>query len=221
MLDCMFNPDSLPVLALSHGLQTHGSRLVLASGSLARAALLRSAGIVMDVLPSSVDEAAIKHEARSAHRTPEATALLLAVAKARQVAASHSDTLVIGADQVLVSEQRWFDKPADMGQARSHLLALRGRRHVLHTAACVQCNDRLIWSHVARPALTMRDFSDATLDAYLDLEGDRLLASVGAYRVEGPGIHLFDRIEGEHAAILGLPMLALLAWLREQGVLLA
>nr|WP_321984133.1 Maf family protein [uncultured Lichenicoccus sp.] len=202
-------------------MQTAGSCLVLASGSAIRSALLRSAGIAAEVVAPRIDEGEIKHRARTEHRTPEGTALLLAAAKARQVAVSRPDALVIGADQLLVIEQRWFDKPVDLDKARLQLLALRGRTHVLHTAVCVQRNDRLVWSHIAQPALTMRTFSDATLDAYLFLEGDQVLASVGAYRLEGPGIHLFDRIVGEHAAILGLPMLALLACLRDQGVLLA
>ncbi len=221
MLDCMSRPDSFPVVIAARSLQNAQPCLVLASGSATRAALLSSAGIVAEVVAPTVDEGALKQQARAAHHTPEATALLLAIAKARQVAAWRPDMLVIGADQLLVSRQRWFDKPSDMKEARSHLLALRGSRHVLHTAACVLRNDRLIWSHVAQPVLTMREFPDATLDAYLAVEGDRLLASVGAYRVEGPGIHLFDRVDGEHAAILGLPMLALLACLRELGALVA
>jgi septum formation protein len=106
-----------------------------------------------------------------------------------------------------------------MQQAREHLRRLRGRRHTLVTAVVCQRGQTPLWHHVAAPLLTMRDFSDAFLDAYLAAEGKALLASVGAYRLEGLGVHLFDRIEGEHAAILGLPLLALCGFLRQHGVL--
>ena len=228
MLDCMSQADSSSVLVPPHDpgpasscLQATKPSLVLASGSVIRAGLLRDAGLCIEVIAPAVDEGALKRAALQARIPADKTASRLALAKARHVSGSRPDALVIGADQILVCEQRWFDKPKNLGQARSHLLSLRGRSHSLYTAVCVQRNDRTIWSHVAEPALTMRAFSDGMLDAYLALEGDRLLGSVGAYRLEGPGVHLFDRIEGEHAAILGLPMLALLACLRQQGVLLA
>ena len=127
---------------------------------------------------------------------------------------------MIGADQLLVCEGRWFDKPPDMVAARAQLLALRGRPHELMTAMVCWRGGQRVWQHLARPRLTMRGFSDAFLDAYLALEGEAVLGSVGAYRLEGPGVQLFDAVEGEHSAILGLPLLPLLDFLRGHGVLL-
>ena len=121
---------------------------------------------------------------------------------------------------LLVCEGRWFDKPADMEEARAHLQALRGRRHTLVTAVLCQRGEQRLWHHVAHPTLTMRGFSDEFLDTYLDREGEALLATVGAYRLEGLGAHLFDVIDGEHSAILGLPLLPLFGFLRQHGVLL-
>jgi len=119
----------------------------------------------------------------------------------------------------LVCEDRWFDKPADMAEAAAQLRALRGRTHTLVTAILCQRGDQRLWHHIARPRLTMRGFSDAFLADYLQLEGMSVTTSVGAYRLEGPGVHLFDAVAGEHAAILGLPLLPLLGFLRQHGVL--
>ena len=139
--------------------------------------------------------------------------------KARQAQADGA--AVIGADQVLVCDGRWFDKPPDLASARAQLRSLRGRTHTLMTAVVCVRDGTELWRCLARPALTMRQFSDGFLDAYLSLEGKAILSSVGAYRFEGPGIQLFDRIEGDHAAILGLPLLPLLGALRQHGVLTA
>jgi septum formation protein len=192
--------------------------LVLASRSPARAALLRAAGIRFRARASRVDEGAVKEAARQEGGSAEDVALALAALKAGRVRAP-AETMVVGADQMLVCGDRWFDKPEDMIDARRHLLALRGRTHELVTAVVCLRGTTVLWRHVARPALTMRAFGDAFLDAYLAAEGERLLGSVGAYRLEAGGVHLFERIEGEQAAILGLPMLPLLAFLRESGVL--
>jgi len=127
---------------------------------------------------------------------------------------------VIGADQLLVYEDRWFDKPTDTAEARGHLQALRGRTHTLVTAVLCQRGEQRLWHHIARPRLTMRSFSDAFLAAYLLAEGLAVTGSVGGYRLEGLGVHLFDRVEGEHAAILGLPLLPLLGFLRQNGTVL-
>ncbi len=143
----------------------------------------------------------------------------LAEMKARRVSARHPDAVVIGADQILVCEQAWFEKPGDLASARDQLLALRGRTHVLATAVLCFAGGQRVWQHLAQPRLGMRMFSEAFLDAYLASEGDRVLSSVGAYRLEGLGVHLFERIEGEHSAILGLPLLPLLGFLRQHGVL--
>ncbi len=193
--------------------------LVLASQSAARAMLLREAGLAVAVQPARIDEAAVKAAGQAEGAGAEDVALALAGLKAARIRAA--GCLVIGADQLLVCEDRWFDKPADLAAARQHLLALRGRTHHLVTAVVCLRDGTEVWHHVARPRLTMRGFSDVFLDAYLEAEGPRLLDCVGAYRLEGPGVQLFDRIEGEHAAILGLPLLPLLGFLRQNGAIAA
>ena len=198
--------------------------LVLASASAARRAVLEAAGLRLAALAAAVDEAAIKESARSEGLPPQEAALVLADAKARRIMPKAPEALVIGADQILVCPQedgslRWFDKPADLSAARAQLLALRGRAHRLVTAVVCWRHGERIWQHVAQPQLVMRDFSEAFLDAYLAMEGERVLSSVGAYRLEGPGVQLFREVQGEHSAILGLPLLPLLGFLRDHGVL--
>ena len=198
--------------------------LVLASASAARRAVLEAAGLRLAALAAAVDEAAIKESARSEGLPPQEAALVLADAKARRIMPKAPEALVIGADQILVCPQedgslRWFDKPADLAAARAQLLALRGRAHRLVTAVVCWRHGERIWQHVAQPQLVMRDFSEAFLDAYLAMEGERVLSSVGAYRLEGPGVQLFREVQGEHSAILGLPLLPLLGFLRDHGVL--
>jgi septum formation protein len=193
--------------------------LILASASTARQALLLQAGLFAEAIMAGVDEAEIKRAARSEAMSADDTALLLAEMKARRVAHNHPDALVIGCDQLLVCEDRWFDKPTSTEDARAHLMALRGRAHTLVTAVVCQLGEQTIWHHVARPKLVMRAFSEVFLDQYLRAEGPALMQTVGGYRLEGLGIHLFDRIDGDYAAILGLPLLALLGYLRQHGVL--
>ncbi len=194
-------------------------RLVLASGSAARRALLEAAGVAFSVAPNAVEEGVIKAAMRAEGESADETALALADAKAAGVTDPHA--VVIGADQLLVCDGDWFDKPADLPAARNQLLRLRGRRHELVTAVtCWRAGTRF-WAHVARPWLTMRRFSDAFLDDYLGAEGEAVLACVGAYRLEGLGVHLFEDVEGEHSAILGLPMVPLLACLRDRGVVMS
>ncbi len=200
-------------------LQAATPALLLASASAARRTLLERAGLRFAVEAAAVDEDAVKRAARADGAGAAETALLLADLKAQRVARRHPDALVIGCDQLLVCGEAWFDKPRDIAEARAHLLALRGRAHVLMTAVLCRRGQQRLWHHVARPRLTMRGFSDAFLDAYLATEGERLTATVGAYRLEGTGIHLFDRVEGEHEVILGLPLLPLLGFLRQHGVL--
>ena len=195
-------------------------RLILASASSARQSLLTRAGIAFEVQVSGVDEAEIKHSVRAEGMSADDTALLLAEMKTRRIARSNPDALIIGCDQMLVCDGRWFDKPVDLAEARSHLLALQGHTHTLVTAVICQIGEQRIWHHIAHPKLTMRRMSDAFLDAYLKAEGMVLTHTVGAYRLEALGAHLFDRIEGEHSAILGLPMLPLLGFLRQHGVLI-
>lgn len=202
-------------------LQAERPHLILASASSVRRALLEAAGLVFEVRPARVDEAAIKQGARAGELPADETAISLAEMKAIRVARSDPEALVIGADQLLVCDGRWHDKPESVSAAREQLLALRGRQHTLITAILCQRGDQRLWHHLARPRLWMRSFSEAFLDDYLAREGDTVCASVGAYRLEGLGVQLFDRIEGEHAAILGLPMLPLLGFLRQHGVLAA
>lgn len=189
-------------------------RLVLASGSAARRTLLEAAGLSVEVVRPDVDEAAVKQ----AFRTDGAAAVATRLAEAKALTADAPGAVVIGADQILVCGGRWFDKPATSGEARAHLLALRGQMHELVTAAVLVRDRAVVWRCVAQPKLWVRRFSDAFLEAYLLDEGDALLSTVGAYRVEGRGMQLFDRIEGEHAAIIGLPLLPLLAALRDVDV---
>lgn len=193
-------------------------RLILASQSASRRALLEAAGLSFEAMPAAVDEAAIKESAKAEGMTPADAALLLADAKAARIARRHPEAVVIGADQLLVCRGEWFDKPADVQAARRQLERLRGRAHELVTAVVGWREGQRAWQHVATPRLAMRDFSDAFLEAYLAREGALVTQSVGAYRLEGPGIQLMRDIRGEHTAILGLPMLPLLAWLREQGL---
>jgi septum formation protein len=193
--------------------------LVLASASPIRAELLRRAGLEIIVDTAAIDEADIKASFRGERRGAAECATALAEAKAVRVARRHPGVLVIGADQMLVCDDSWFDKPADHADARAQLLALRGRRHELVSAVCVVRDSTRLWHDVDRPALTMRSFSDTFLDDYLAIAGDDVLGSVGAYRLEGHGIQLFSRIEGDYFTILGLPLLPLLAFLRGHGVI--
>ena len=200
-------------------IQAEDPRVILASQSAARAAVLRGAGLRFETRPARVDEAAVKGSMRAEGADPDATALALAGLKAARI--RDPAALVIGADQLLVCEDAWFDKPEDAGAARHQLLTLRGKAHVLVTAVVCMRGGEEIWRHVARPRLLMRAFTERFLDAYLAAEGDAILSSVGAYRLEGLGIQLFDAVEGEHAAILGLPLLAVLGFFRQHRVLTA
>jgi septum formation protein len=201
-------------------LQAPDPPLILASASTARRAVLEAAGLRFEAIAAAVDEAAIKESARAEGYPAADAAMMLAEAKARRIAARRPEALVIGCDQMLVLEDRWFDKPDSIEDARRHLEALRGKTHQLVTAVLCWRGGQRIWQHVATPRLTMRPISDAFLDAYLALEGEQVTTTVGAYRLEGPGIHLFDKVEGEQAAILGLPLLPLLGFLRQHGTLL-
>jgi septum formation protein len=195
--------------------------LVLASASPMRARLLEAAGLKPAIEPAQLDEDAVKAAFKAEGRDAGDCAVALAEAKAKRVAARLPGALVLGADQLLVCDGQWFDKPADRAAARAQLLALRGKRHVLPTAAALVKDGAAIWRALERPALTMRRFSAAFLDAYLAAAGDAALGSVGGYQLEGRGIQLMAAIEGDHFAILGLPLLPLLAFLRDSGVLAA
>ncbi|HSI39694.1 MAG TPA: Maf family protein [Xanthobacteraceae bacterium] len=201
------------------GLWRGAAPLQLASRSLARQDLLRGAGLPFELINASIDERALEQEARDAGAGPAEVARRLAGAKALAAAAPRG-ALVIGADQTLELDGTAFHKPADRTAARAQLQALAGRSHVLHAAVAVVRDGALLFETLAAARLTMRALDDAALDAYLDAAGAAVLGSVGAYQLEGLGIHLFTRIEGEHSVILGLPLLPLLAFLRREGLLL-
>ncbi|HEY0835416.1 MAG TPA: Maf family protein [Azospirillum sp.] len=196
-----------------------GPRLILASGSKARAAMLEGAGVAVARDPADVDEDALKHSCRARGAGVEATAEALAEAKARHVACRHPGDFVLGADQMLDCGGVWFDKPGDRDGARAQLCDLRGRTHRLVSAAVIVRDGERLWQHTDDARLTMRPFSDAFLDRYLDACGEAVLHSVGAYHLEGFGAQLFDRVDGDFFTILGLPLLPVLGFLRDHGIL--
>jgi septum formation protein len=202
-------------------LQRETPRLVLASQSPFRRALLEGVGLRFTTHSANVDETAIKQAVHAEHESAEDAALLLAEMKATRVAHREPGAMVIGADQILVCDDVWFDKPADVADARAQLQTLRGRTHTLATVVVCHFGETRVWHHVAKPRLTMRAFSDEFLEAYLAEEGKMVTATVGGYRLEGLGLQLFDRIDGEYSAIIGLPMVPLLGFLRQHGVLLS
>lgn len=189
--------------------------LVLASRSPARRAMLAAAGIPVELTIAEIDERSV--EARAGPVSASEAAVLLAREKARVAAAKIGGRFVVGADQTLVLGERRFSKPADRAAAREQLRALSGRTHELHSAVAVARDGRVVFSHVDAARLTMRSLSEKFIDAYLDAMGEDVSASVGAYQLEKLGAHLFERVEGDHFTILGLPLLALLAFLRREG----
>jgi septum formation protein len=191
-----------------------GAPLVLASKSSARRALLAAAGIPIVVDPADVDERAAEAGAPDG----KTAAVMLARTKAAAVAKRRSE-LVLAADQTLDLDGRRFSKPKSIAAAREQLIALAGRTHLLHSAAAVARGNEILFETVATAHLTMRPLDGKTLDAYLAAAGDDVTTSVGAYRLEGLGVHLFEKIEGDHFTILGLPLLPLLAYFRGAGLL--
>jgi septum formation protein len=189
--------------------------LVLASKSNVRGKLLAAAGLRFEIRPASIDERAVEKQAGAGDAV--AAARLLARSKALAVAAERPSQLVLGADQTLALGSTRFSKPADRNAAAEQLRALRGRTHELHSAAAVTRDGAVLFDCVETARLTMRAISDEFLDNYLTLAGDAALHSVGGYQLEGIGVHLFDRIEGDYFTILGLPLLPLLAFLRKSG----
>jgi septum formation protein len=196
-----------------------GEPLVLASKSAIRHALLRDAGVPVEVQPADIDERTI--EQQSPARDAGELAALLAREKARTIAARLPGRLVLGADQTLALGEQRFSKPGDRAGARAQLKALRGRTHELHTAVALVRDSTIVFEHREVARLTMRAFSDSFLESYLDAVGAAVTASVGGYQLERIGIQLFERIEGEHFVILGLPLVALLQYLRQAGWLAA
>jgi septum formation protein len=193
--------------------------IVLASASRARFALLENAGVKAIRVPAGIDEAEIKASYRRKGAAPGVCAMALAEAKALTVTAGRPGAFVIGADQLLDCGGTWLDKPRNRADAGAQLRLLRARSHELATAVCIARDGNVIWHDLQQPHLAMRDFSDAVLDAYVAGLGRDDLAAVGAYRLEGPGLQLFERVEGDYFAILGLPLLPVLAFLRAEGEL--
>lgn len=191
--------------------------LILASQSRARQMLLANAGIAFDAVPADIDERAV--QGNSGLSLPGEIAGLLAREKALFVSSRYSDRYVIGADQTLALGNRLFSKPAGRAQAAEQLRLLAGCTHELHSAVAVACDGKILFSDVSVARLTMRALSGTEIRAYLDEAGEAVTSSVGAYQLEGLGIHLFDRFEGDHFTILGLPLLPLLAFLRRERLL--
>jgi len=188
--------------------------IVLASASPYRQKMLRDAGVTFRVVKPATDERAVESAVAGTGVTPDKLALILAEAKALDVSERFPDALVIGADQTLSLDDRVFHKPADMDAARHHLLSLSGKMHHLNSAFVLARNGEIIKRHVEIPRMTMRKLDPGFIGRYLSRVGGKALTSVGAYQVEGEGIQLFDRIEGDYFAIVGLALLPLLACLR-------
>jgi septum formation protein len=200
------------------GLHPGKMPLVLASASRARAGLLAAAGLRFDIVPAHIDEEEIKFALRNEGAAAGTVAENLADLKARRVSERRPGCLVIGADQILECEGEWFDKPTGLDQAREQLLALRGRTHRLHSFVCVSQEGARIWQHLEQAELTMRSFDKGFLDCYLEAVGEDVAETVGGYHFEGLGVNLFTRVRGNFHAILGLPLLPLLEFLRIHGV---
>lgn len=194
--------------------------LVLASGSAIRAQILRDAGVAFEADPAHVDEDEVKRAMRAAGASPREQADALAELKALHVSRRRPG-FVLGADQMLAIEGETLDKPKDRAEARAHLQRLRGRTHQLICAAVAAVEGAPVWRCIETPTLRMRNFSDAFLEAYLDRIGEAATKSVGAYQLEGLGAQLFERVDGDYFSVLGLPLLPLLAFLREHGVVQA
>jgi septum formation protein len=201
------------------GLPLWREPVVLASGSQSRRRMLEAAGVAVIVDKPDLDEDRLKRRSRADGLGAEPTAEALAVAKAARIGPSHAGRIVVAGDQMLECEGEWFDKPADLAAAHRQLTALAGRTHRLVSAAVAMRDGAVLWQATDAALLTMRPLSAGFLDRYLAAVGDRACESVGGYQVEGLGIQLFERILGDHFTILGLPLLPLLGFLREQHVL--
>lgn len=192
--------------------------IVLASTSASRRAMLSAAGVLHEALPAHVDEEAVK--AGMAGAAPRDLADALAELKAIKISQRVPGTLVLGCDSVVAIEDgTLLDKPVDRADAHTHLSAMSGKRHDLWSAAVIAENGRPVWRHVERARMVVRPLSDRFIADYLDAEWPAISGCVGCYRVEGPGVQLFSRIEGSHYTILGMPLLNILDYLRTRGVL--
>lgn len=194
--------------------------LVLASKSAPRRMLLDAAGIPLVIDPAEIDERAVE-QSKAASAGPKEVALLLAREKALATAIRRPKNIVLGADQTLALEGRRFSKPASLETAREQLALLSGKTHELHSGIAVAREGRIVFEEVSTARLTVRPLSSAFIKDYCDTAGERVLGSVGAYQLEGLGIHLFEKIEGDHFTILGMPLLPLLAYFRAAGMIAA
>lgn len=191
--------------------------LILASQSAVRKSLLANAGIAVETIPADIDERAIQDE--SGLKNPGEIAALLAGEKAKFISLRHPGRYVVGADQTLALGGRLFSKPANRAAASAQIATLSGQTHELHSAVSVTKDGALLFSHVSVARMTMRALTEREITAYIDEAGDAVTASVGAYQLERTGVHLFERIEGDHFTILGLPLLPLLGFLRSRNLL--
>lgn len=194
-------------------------KLILASGSPFRLAMLKNAGLDVEAVPAKVDERALEAPLKNSGASPEDVATILAEAKATEVSERLPGALVLGCDQTLSLGDEVFHKPADMEGARRHLLALSGKTHQLNSAAMLVRDGKVLWRHVGIANLTMRKLDPAFIGRHLARVGAKALSSVGAYQIEGEGIQLFEKVEGDHFTIVGLPLLPLLAELRSLGAI--
>lgn len=194
-------------------------QIILASGSPFRRRMLEDAGVEIVAVPADLDERAVETTLAETGATPEDLALVLAEAKALEVSGRHPGTLVLGCDQTLSLGERVFHKPADMEAARRTLLALSGKTHQLNSAAVLVRDGSTLWRHVGVAHLTMRALEPGFVGRHLARVGPKALQSVGAYQIEGEGVQLFEKIDGDHFTIVGLPLLPLLSELRRLGAI--
>jgi septum formation protein len=194
-------------------------KLILASSSPFRRILMQNAGLSFEAHPATVDERSIEAPLESDGATPDAIAVVLAKAKAKEVSRRFDDALVIGSDQTMSLGGRTFHKPRNLDDAANHLTLLSAKSHRLHSAVALAYNGDIIWEHVSHAELTMRPLSADFIQRHLRRVGERALSSVGAYQLEGEGLQLFSKIDGDYFTILGLPMLPLLEKLRELGAI--
>lgn len=198
-----------------------GEALILASKSAPRRALLEAAGIPLVIDPADIDERAAEATSPKEAMTPEGAALLLARAKAFETAKRNAGKIVLGADQTLALGNERFSKPKSRDAAREQLKKFSGKTHALHSGIAVVRDDKVLFETVSSARLTMHNLTDAFLDGYLDAAGERVMQSVGAYQLESVGVNLFEKIEGDHFTILGMPLMPLLAYFRKSGMIVS
>lgn len=194
-------------------------KLILASASRFRRTLMENAGLSFDAIPASIDERAIERPLEEQGAPPEQVALELARAKALDVSKQHPGCIVIGSDQTMSLGDRVYHKPADMEGAKEHLRSLSGKTHQLNSAIVLASGDKVLWEHIASARLAVRSLSPAFIDTYIARAGESVLQSVGAYQLEGLGVQLFERIDGDYFTIIGLPLLPLLKELRRMEMI--